>query len=162
MEYKLKISILILFMVSTTVMAVDLAISKKNHNRFEEHGSIGNNVGIITYNTDTTTISIRDDVEQAIKEYQLTDDQKNAVRQYARSLQTILTGNHSKESTYNSAMQIAKAQKCMASKIADSSSYIKRLHSLTFNNIERVQAYIAYEELIGGSVFPEIQGQACE
>jgi hypothetical protein len=111
---------------------------------------------------DSDTNGIRDDIDRIIDGYPLSEDQKDAAKRFAKSLQTTLLTTSSKDNAYDNAINSARAQKCMASKITDYSKYSNQLHAFTFNTEERVQAYIAYEELIGGSVFPEVQGQACE
>jgi len=112
--------------------------------------------------TDQNQNGIRDDIEKIIQTYPLNEEQKRSVSQFALTLQKAILSTSSKNEAYNNAMEIARAIECMASKTAAYRTYSKQLQAYTLNTEERVRAYIKFESLIGGSVFPEVEGQICK
>ena len=66
-------------------------------------------------------------------------------------------------SGYANAVEVQRGQECMAMQIGSGYvSYAKQLHAFTFNTQLRIMAYIAFEQSIGGAVFPQVSRIICK
>jgi hypothetical protein len=111
---------------------------------------------------DSNANGVRDDIDTKIGSYPIGNDQRQSVTQFARAVQSSLLSSTNKDSAYDNAVEIHRGQQCMAQRMpTDFSTYVSDIEASTMNTDQRVQAYIQFEQLIGGSVFPEVTGATC-
>ena len=109
---------------------------------------------------------VRDDIEFIIQGYsELNEEQKEAVFEFAKSLQTIvISDNSNREAAHKRAVDVADKQTCLAKKIPNLQyeKYAEEIEYSTINSESRLDAYIAFEKSINGSVFEADSTSPCD
>jgi len=105
---------------------------------------------------------IRDDIARRIDAFNLNTEQRKATRQFAASVQSALIASATADTAYDNALKNWRAQLCMNEKLPNYRRYANEVQARTLNTEQRSRAWIAYEDKLGGRVFPEPTGAACD
>ncbi len=110
---------------------------------------------------DADNNGVRDDIDELVAGFPLTDAPKNATLQLAGAVQTAITTSSDDEAASRNAQEVLRAQTCMASLMPDFATYVDTIHAQTFNTELRHQAWLDFQEKTGRQEFPVPQGVIC-
>ena len=111
---------------------------------------------------------IRDDIDAYIQKTYPTEEQRKAVSQYARSLQSsILVNKEDKIAVKAITNEKARAISCISLKIPDSKSpnggrVVPEILSITTNTKQRLSEYFLLDKALDGTVISLPSGDVCD
>jgi hypothetical protein len=112
---------------------------------------------------DVNNDGVRDDIEAYIAALQLTEVQKKAAMQKAKSLQMTLTVDLTdKVAVQKVGDALAASTNCLGASIADFSSMSEKIEGMTANTKERAKQYIKFNAASSGSVTSSPPNNFCE
>lgn len=115
---------------------------------------------------DTNANGIRDDIDQFIAVRPDSAPQKEALSGFARGLQASLSANVTdQEETRRVALQITRSINCVFSRYPSApttaSTALDEIQAITANTRIRLEAYLAYNRALDGSVAAIPEGDSC-
>lgn len=115
--------------------------------------------------TDADGNGIRDDIDTYIGKQSYSTSQAQAVRQYAKTLQSAVVLNSSDPAATNAvSQQMTKAIHCVFLQFGSSSpsATVRTYEKLTANTEARVRSYLLFDSLMEGRAITVPGGDSCE
>lgn len=101
---------------------------------------------------DTNADGVRDDVATVIDHFNLATNEKAACLEVAKSLQSTITAQPSRNQSITSALLLFSTTNAFYNLKPDGIAYLDRVMAYTVNTPERAAAYTAFETNLGGAV----------
>jgi hypothetical protein len=113
---------------------------------------------------DTDANGVRDDIDRRIAAMPLTAQQKTAVTQLARALQTaVLVDTGNPDALRKASVDISRAGQCLHFRRVDNAlRVITAIESTTANTRQRSMQYIRFNNALSGSVSSLLSGDTCD
>jgi len=106
--------------------------------------------------TDSDENGIRDDIDLYIDDENITESQKDNIRDLAKGLQSVMTSDLTDETAIDELQEkIGVTVRCLArvfSNPATGYTYLKKMEGYTANTQDRAEKYDEYNALLDGSV----------